>query len=149
MEIFRSWRHGYFEIHIQNNYTTSQEYSKYPWPHFKNIQNTNVTMNIQNSKYLCHIFKITSFEYSKYTSLQEYSKLPMNIQNASLVIWVFWKMVFWIRRRSDYIIGFVTPVIGPNKSRKLTRLIAPAHTTRCKVWMKNNIHASQTITVCL
>ena len=24
------------------------EYSKYPWHHFKNIQNTNVTMNIQN-----------------------------------------------------------------------------------------------------
>ena len=45
-----------------------------------------------------------------------------------------------IRRRSDYIIGFVTPAIDPNKSRKLTRLIAPAHNTRGKVWMKNNIH---------
>ena len=44
-----------------------------------------------------------------------------------------------IRRRSDYIIGFIAPAIGPNKSRKLTRLIAPAHNIRVKVWM-NNIH---------
>ena len=43
-----------------------------------------------------------------------------------------------IRRRSDYIIGFVTPAIGPNKSEKLTRLIAPAHNIRSKVWMKSN-----------
>ena len=86
MEIFRSWRHGYFEIHIPN--CTSFEYSKYLWHQFKNIQNTNVTMNIQNkhvtysklhfllniqnthdthfkniqkkkTKYPCHIFKIT------------------------------------------------------------------------------------------
>ena len=45
-----------------------------------------------------------------------------------------------IRRRSDYIIGFVTPAIGPNKFKKLTRLIVPVHNTRGKVWMKNNIH---------
>ena len=45
-----------------------------------------------------------------------------------------------IRRRSDYIIGFVTPAIGPNKFKKLTRLIAPVHNIRSKVWMKNNIH---------
>ena len=45
-----------------------------------------------------------------------------------------------IRRRSDYIIGFITPAIGPNKSKKLTRLIAPAHNIRGKVWMKNNVH---------
>ena len=32
-----------------------------------------------------------------------------------------------IRRRSDYIIGFVTPAIGPNKVKKLTRIIAPVH----------------------
>ena len=38
-----------------------------------------------------------------------------------------------IRRRSDYIIGFVTPAIGPNKFKKLTRLIAPVHNTRGKV----------------
>ena len=38
-----------------------------------------------------------------------------------------------IHRRSDYIIGFVTPAIGPNKSKKLTRLRAPAHNTRGKV----------------
>ena len=44
-----------------------------------------------------------------------------------------------IRRRSDYIIGFVTPAIGPNKLKKLTRLIAPVHNIRGKVWMKNNI----------
>ena len=45
-----------------------------------------------------------------------------------------------IRRRSDYIIGFITPAIGPNKSKKLSRLIAPLHNIRGKVWMKNNIH---------
>ena len=45
-----------------------------------------------------------------------------------------------IRRRSDYIIGFIAPAIGPNKSRKPTRLIALAHNKRGIVWMKNNIH---------
>ena len=45
---------------------------------------------------------------------------------------------FSIRRRSDYIIGFIAPAIGPNKSKKLTRLIAPAHNISGKVWMKNN-----------
>ena len=45
-----------------------------------------------------------------------------------------------IRRRSDYVIGFIAPAIGPNKSRKLTRFMAPAHNIRGKVWMKNNIH---------
>ena len=45
-----------------------------------------------------------------------------------------------IRRRSDYIIGFIAPAIDPNKSKKLTRLIAPVHNIRGKVWMKNNIH---------
>ena len=44
-----------------------------------------------------------------------------------------------IRRRSNYIIGFIAPAIGPNKSKKLTRLIATAHNIRGKVWMKNNI----------
>ena len=39
----------------------------------------------------------------------------------------------FIRRRSDYIIGFVTPAIGPNKFKKLTRLIAPVHNIRGKV----------------
>ena len=38
-----------------------------------------------------------------------------------------------IRRRSDYIIGFIAPAIGPNKSRKLTWLIAPAHNIRGKI----------------
>ena len=36
--------------------------------------------------------------------------------------------------------GFIAPVIGPNKSKKLTRLIAPAHNMQGKVWMKNNVH---------
>ena len=45
-----------------------------------------------------------------------------------------------IRRRSDYIIGFIATAIGPNKSRKPARLIALAHNKRGKVWMKNNIH---------
>ena len=45
-----------------------------------------------------------------------------------------------ICRRSDYIIGFIAPAISPNKSKKLTRLIAPVHNIRGKVWMKNDIH---------
>ena len=36
--------------------------------------------------------------------------------------------------------GFVTPAISPNKSKKLTWLIAPAHNIRCQVWMKNSMH---------
>ena len=47
---------------------------------------------------------------------------------------------FAIRRRSDYIIGFIAPAIGPNKSKKLTRLTELAHNIHGKVWMKNNIH---------
>ena len=38
-----------------------------------------------------------------------------------------------ICRRSDYIIGLVTPVIGPNKSKKLAWLIALAQNIRGKV----------------
>ena len=56
--------------------------------------------------------------------------------------------IICIRRRSDYIIGFVTPVIGPNKSKKLTRLLAPTHNIRGKVWMKstlNMLHRQQVI----
>ena len=47
-----------------------------------------------------------------------------------------------IRRRSDYITGFIAPAIGPNKSKKLTPLIAPPHNIRGKVWMKNNVNGS-------
>ena len=54
-----------------------------------------------------------------------------------------------IRRRNDYIIWFIAPAIGPNKSRKLTRLVAPAHNIRDKIWMKNNIHGLKPITDCL
>ena len=53
----------------------------------------------------------------------------------------FWNVNFVnIRWRSDYIIGFVTPAIGPNIFKKLTRLTAPVHNIRGKVLMKNNIH---------
>ena len=45
-----------------------------------------------------------------------------------------------IRRRSYVIIGFVAPAIGPNKSKKLTRLVSPTHNIRGKVRMKNSIH---------
>ena len=39
-----------------------------------------------------------------------------------------------ICRSSDYIIGFIAPAIGPNKSKKLTRLIiVPVHNIRGKV----------------
>ena len=43
-----------------------------------------------------------------------------------------------IRRRSDYIIGFVTPAIGPNKSKKPTRPIVPTHNLHGKVWMEDS-----------
>ena len=49
-----------------------------------------------------------------------------------------------IRRRSDYIIGFIAPAIGPNKSKKLTRLIAPVHNIHGKVWMIKTYMVSQT-----
>ena len=55
-------------------------------------------------------------------------------------------MMFGIRRRNGYIIGFIAPAIGPNKSKKLTRLIAQAHNIRGKV---QTYIASQTITSCL
>ena len=45
-----------------------------------------------------------------------------------------------IRRRSDYIIGFITPAIGPNKSKKLTRPIVPTHNLRGKVWMEDSTY---------
>ena len=57
---------------------------------------------------------------------------------VDLIVTLFW-LIEWIqsiRRRSDYIIGFIAPAIGPNKSKKLTRLIAPVHNIRDKVWMK-------------
>ena len=45
-----------------------------------------------------------------------------------------------IRQRSDYIIGFITPAIGPNKSKKLTRPIVPTHNLRGKVYMEDSTH---------
>ena len=38
-----------------------------------------------------------------------------------------------IHRRSDYIIELVTPAIGSNKSKKVIRLIAPAHNNTAKI----------------
>ena len=106
MELFRSWRHGYFEIHIQT-YTTSFEYSKYPWHHFKNIQNTNVTMNIQNihvtySKLHFWIFKIPM------TSLQEYSKIPMTSAFEyfhDVTLWIFKKTMTSLHEFSKCLMG--------------------------------------------
>ena len=40
---------------------------------------------------------------------------------------------------SKVITKLVTQAIGPNKSKKLTWLITPAHNICDKVWMKNNI----------
>ena len=54
-----------------------------------------------------------------------------------------------IRRRSDYIIGFVIPAINPNKSKKFTRLLALAHNIRSKFQIKTTYMASKTITCCL
>ena len=55
--------------------------------------------------------------------------LPFSLQQAYFDL----KQSNFIRRRSDYIIGFVTPAIGPNKFKKVTRLIAPVHNIRGKV----------------
>ena len=55
-----------------------------------------------------------------------------------------------IRRRRDYITGFIAPAIGPNKSKKLTQLIAPTHNIRGKIWIKNKyvwLHRRQ-LSVC-
>ena len=61
-----------------------------------------------------------------------------------------WQISTTIRRRNDYITGFIAPAIGPNKSRKLTWLIAAAHNIRGKVWIKKQhtwLHR-QTVIVC-
>ena len=43
----------------------------------------------------------------------------------------------WVHNK----IGFIAQAIGWNKSKKLTRFMAPAaHKIRGEVWMKNNIH---------
>ena len=64
----------------------------------------------------------------------------MSHQAPKIYTLLNWTVSTIIRRRSDYIIGFIAPAIGPNKSQKLTRLTAPAHNIRGKVWMKINIH---------
>ena len=53
----------------------------------------------------------------------------------------------YIRRRSDYIIGFITPAIGPNKSKKLTRPIVQTHNLRGKVWMEDSAHGFNLLSV--
>ena len=97
MEIFRSWRHGYFEMHIQN-YTTSFEYSKYPWHHFKNIpkypwrQLLNIPMtslvNIQNTN------DVTSWIF-KNSSMG-------NLNIRMLTSWVIWKFMGWCNCSFEY-----------------------------------------------
>ena len=138
--IFVKWPHGYFEylwgdvIGILNTHeVTLWRYSeadvmgvlkysklhdffwifKISWHHFKNNQNTYVTMNIQN----IHVtFKITLFQNTRIfqkthdvsfwifqwrplwifkipmTSLHEFSKCLMsNLNIRKLTPWVFWK----------------------------------------------------------
>ena len=62
---------------------------------------------------------------------------PSSSIHEDIAYWKYYIMVGvylgHIRRRSDYIMGFVTPVNGPNKSKKPTRLIASAHNIRGKV----------------
>ena len=50
-----------------------------------------------------------------------------------------------IRRRSYVIIGFVAPAIGPNKSKKLTRLISRHTIYAAKFEWKTTYTASQTM----
>ena len=64
-------------------------------------------------------------------------------EGVSMVTGIRGSIIYYqsgIRRRNEYIIGFIALAIGPNKSRKLTRLIAPAHNIHGKVWVKKNTH---------
>ena len=67
---------------------------------------------------------------------RDYSVLQQNGRHA--IAHHIFKLI--IRRRSDYIIGFITPVIGPNKSKKLTRPIVPTHNLCGKVRMEDSTH---------
>ena len=53
-----------------------------------------------------------------------------------------------IPQRSDYIIGFVTPAISPNKSKKLTWPIVLTHNLRGKVWVEDSTHGFRNNYVC-
>ena len=90
--------------------------------------------------YHCYPLAYTPAQHVKYNDI----KLDIIILSS-----LFWpsmtKQTNWhIRRRSDYIIGFIAPAIGPNKSKKLSRFIAPVHNIRGKVWMIKTYMASQT-----
>ena len=74
-------------------------------------------------------------------------KLIFSLKSTKVSLSLEW--AYGIRRRSDYITGFIAPAIGPNKSRKPTWLIAKAYNKRNKFDCKTTYMASQSITVCL
>ena len=103
----------------------------FPIPELEFLRSGYFVVKLFSSRHYVYCFR---FEMDMFWSLwlgRQYKKLLTDSQTP-------------IRWRSDYIIGFIAPAIGPNKSKKLTRLTAPVHNIRGKVWMKNNIMASQT-----
>ena len=73
--------------------------------------------------------------YYVYWDTKQYT-LIRSIECCYFILSVYLQLS--IRQRSDYIKGFDTAAIGPNKSRKLTRLIVPAHNIRSKFWIKKH-----------
>ena len=89
----------------------------------------------------CSNFALTWF------LLNSFGEMCSFINSGSMSLRCHFEISFWniqrlsvIRRRSDYIIGFITPAIGPNKFKKLTRPIVPTHNLRGKVWMEDSTH---------
>ena len=127
------WRHWYFEYEV-----TLWNYSEADAMGILNIQWHWYYIHSKLRRFLNIHSNESLQEYSKYQCHCEYSKYPWR------QLWKFpWRHFVSIRRRSNYIIGFITPAIGPNKSKKLTRLTAPAHNIRGEVRMKTIYMASQ------
>ena len=58
---------------------------------------------------------------------------------------MIWHYRNWPARSSLWGKWFIGPAIGPNKFKKLTRLLAAAHNIHGKVWMKNRWLHRQTV----
>ena len=77
---------------------------------------------------LMHLSVKVSIHFEKILLECESSKLvSIPMQQDCLLI-----LIMYICRRSDYIIGFIAPAIGP-QIKNLTRLIVLAHNIRGKV----------------
>ena len=110
------------------------------------ISNNNISLSVYFSSQACKLLELSAV-------LPFYGCRGLWSDTLENPLGLFWRSLLTvslsnsrpiyfrtIRRRSDYITGFVTPAIGPNKSKKLTRLVMPAHNIRGKVWMKSNMH---------